>query len=742
MIAKLRGRSVHELRDRLTQRALALADRHGLRRARPVPTAIDTVPQTPFGAVPTRASLQSVLDDTTIQALVARADRVVSHTFDVLGLQGLSYGSPPDWQCDPLTQRRAADAHWTLVPYLDYDIVGDHKITWEINRHQWLLWLGQAWQLTGDDRYPDAAADLLRHWLGSNPPKRGMNWTSALELAFRVQAWVHAMRLFAGATVFDASLRHALVSSAYTQVKHVEQNLSTWFSPNTHLTGEALALLIVGTAWPALPDAAHFRRRGWSILCSELPKQLRNDGVYFEQSAWYQTYTLEFYLHAMRWARLAGLAVPDDMAPRVRSAARALRLVTRPDGSIARLGDDDGGRFLPLGVAPPGHMGDALALAALDLEAAEVVSPEAQCATALVWLVGAEAVDRVQKLPRGGDRSGGLLPAGGWVVLTEAPAPDDPSRDHWLVFDAGPHGALSFAHAHADALSIDLSVRGVPMIVDPGTGAYVGEARARYRSTAAHATVTVDGRDSSEQGTAFRWITATDAHLAAAGTGAAGGWAAAWHDGYAKLTDPVRVARTVIRLSQRYWIMLDTLTATGSHVVSLTLPCAPDALVATTASGAIVRCAGVSLGVAVDPQLSLAIDTRAVSPAYAAEVPASALVAHGESVGTRVYCTLLADLAEQPSIALGSAAGGWAVRVGDKHDRIFAGHTAHGVTGFVSTGEAVIALDCDDVSDPRTAASLVAFGAGTLTIDDVRHDVPAGAPSVFVRSATGWARES
>ena len=36
------------------------------------------------------------------------------------------------------------------------------------------------------------------------------------------------------------------------QLTHVERHLSYYFSPNTHLTGEALALYVVGTALPEL----------------------------------------------------------------------------------------------------------------------------------------------------------------------------------------------------------------------------------------------------------------------------------------------------------------------------------------------------------------------------------------------------------------------------------------------------------------------------------------------------------
>src|SRR5688500_2365057 len=54
----------------------------------------------------------------------------------------------------------------------------------------WLVMMAQAWLLTGDDRYPRAVTDALRSWMDSNPPKRGINWASSLEVAFRAISWL------------------------------------------------------------------------------------------------------------------------------------------------------------------------------------------------------------------------------------------------------------------------------------------------------------------------------------------------------------------------------------------------------------------------------------------------------------------------------------------------------------------------------------------------------------------------
>ena len=59
-----------------------------------------------------------------------------------------------DWHLDPVHRRRAPQAYWSRVPYLEPSC-GDHKVVWELNRHQSWLTLGRAYWLTDDERYRD-----------------------------------------------------------------------------------------------------------------------------------------------------------------------------------------------------------------------------------------------------------------------------------------------------------------------------------------------------------------------------------------------------------------------------------------------------------------------------------------------------------------------------------------------------------------------------------------------------------
>src|SRR6185369_8102054 len=121
-----------------------------------------------------------------MREVIARAERSMAGRFDLLGYRGLSFGTPVDWHLDPVSGRRAPLVHWSRIDPLDAAVVGDAKVVWELNRHQWLVTLGQAYASTGDERFARAFAARVNDWLDANPPGMGINWTSSLELALRV----------------------------------------------------------------------------------------------------------------------------------------------------------------------------------------------------------------------------------------------------------------------------------------------------------------------------------------------------------------------------------------------------------------------------------------------------------------------------------------------------------------------------------------------------------------------------
>ena len=66
----------------------------------------------------------------------------------------------------------------------------DPKIIHELNRQQHLPRLAKAYLLTGDERYASEAVAQLNSWIDQNPPGRGINWQSSLEIGIRTISWL------------------------------------------------------------------------------------------------------------------------------------------------------------------------------------------------------------------------------------------------------------------------------------------------------------------------------------------------------------------------------------------------------------------------------------------------------------------------------------------------------------------------------------------------------------------------
>ncbi|HSE98484.1 MAG TPA: heparinase II/III family protein, partial [Blastocatellia bacterium] len=225
------------------------------------------------------------------EAVIDRAERAIRGEFDLLGLKRLSFGDPIDWRLEPTTGKRTPLDHWSRIDYLDPEVAGDKKVTWELNRHRHFVTFGQAYWLTGDERYADAFVSQATSWMDSNPPNRGINWASSLEVALRSIAWLWTWHLLAGSERLNGRFVTRMLKHLVAHGRHIEIYLSHYFSPNTHLTGEALGLFYLGTCLPELAGARRWRETGLRILLEQLPLHVRADGVYFEQASYYHRYT-------------------------------------------------------------------------------------------------------------------------------------------------------------------------------------------------------------------------------------------------------------------------------------------------------------------------------------------------------------------------------------------------------------------------------------------------------------------
>src|SRR5215813_10291428 len=529
-LGKIRGVSLDELRVRSRQRFARLSDR--LRRGR-APEMSDDELFSEFNPVwrgecvadalrnclraKNRRFLPSLEQRREVvgmmnrrfpderDAIINTAEAALAGKFSLLGHNMLSFGDPPDspidWSLDPVSGLRAPLRHWSELHPLDPLGGGDPKVVWELNRHAHFVTLGQAYWLTDDDRFAAAFVDQASAWIEANPAGLGINWASSLEVAFRSIAWLWALGLCVDSREVTPDFFARLLKSLIAHGRHIERYLSYYFSPNTHLTGEALGLLYLGLALPELTRAEGWRGLGLQILLDQAPKQVRADGVYFEQLSYYHRYTTDFYTHLFALTRANDIMIKREseimLWQKLEALLDHLMWITRPDGSSPLFGDDDGGRLIKLAPRAANDFRDTLAIGASILKRGDWKYVAGAAPAEMLWMIGPEGVEGYDRLEADTPReiSRGFRSSGYFVM-----------RDGWrrdssfVLIDCGPHGAeIGCGHAHSDALSIEFASGGVTWLVDPGTFVYAADPRTRdeFRSTAAHNTVTVDDQPQS-----------------------------------------------------------------------------------------------------------------------------------------------------------------------------------------------------------------------------------------------------
>jgi uncharacterized heparinase superfamily protein len=504
-------------------------------------------------------------------AIIERAERARLGRFDLLGLRDLSFGLPIDWHLEPLSGKRAPLDHWSQIAYLNPDLAGDKKITWELNRCAHFVAFGQAYWMTGDERFAEAFVKQAGAWMDANPVGRGINWASSLELAFRAITWLWAVHLMADSVALDAAFVARLLKCLIAHGRHIETYLSTYFSPNTHLTGEALGLLYLGAALPELSRAAGWRDTGLRILLQQLLIHIRRDGVYFEQTTYYHRYTVDFYLHLMALTGVMNLTLPAEVEERLALALDHLMWTTRPDGRASLIGDDDGGRLIHLGARPLDDFRDALATGAAMMNRCDWKFVAGNAAAETLWLLGPKALARFDSITaQPPARSAHAFAESGYFVMREGWT----KAATYAVIDCGLHGVQSGGHAHADQLSFEFASQGTTWMVDPGTFTYTGEAEMRdwFRSTAAHNTVMVDGEQQSTAAGPFAWAHIAESAAREFFDGRGFIYFEGAHNGYERLPDPVTHSRALLLVKASdaelpsYLIVRDRFDAQGSHV--------------------------------------------------------------------------------------------------------------------------------------------------------------------------------
>ena len=383
---------------------------------------------------------------------------------------------------------------------------------------------------------------LICRWINENPSGEGNGW-EPYPSSLRIVNWI---KWVLTGNVLEESWEHSLT----VQVRYLSSNLETHLLGN-HLFANAKALLFAGLFFEGA-EAEHWYQIGLKIVERELPEQVLSDGGNFELSTMYHAIFLEDLLDLVNVHRVYGKKLPSGIEERILAMFNWLEVMCHPDGEISFFND------AAFGITP--------SIKEIQDYGARLSMLSSLMGESDKWEHQNSLVDLQES---GYSR----------VVVGDAVA---------LIDRAAIGPDYLPGHAHADTLSFELSLFGQRVVVNSGTSVYGASLeRQRQRGTAAHATVVIDGEDSSEVWGGFR--VARRARILNRKQSERDGVVklSACHDGYKRLSGkPVHCREWLFE--KGILIIHDKIGGKGIHKIMSVLPLHPDIKVVHTAENRIV----------------------------------------------------------------------------------------------------------------------------------------------------------
>jgi len=605
------------------------------------------------------------LSEHTKTLIVAFADEIRAGRYPFLGYGTVDLGARPKWNLDFVSGRE-----WPYVRSECRDCIrhdgSDVKVPFELSRLQFLPILGKAHVLTGEESYRVTAKELLTHWIQSNPVPLGVNWTIAMEAALRAMSVCFLLNLLSPLRPEEQPWLATVTRSLAQHLLYIEANIEfSHLLTSNHYLSDIVGLYCLSLFLDGEGMAAR-RRKYRQRIEAEMAKQVYEDGGDYEASTGYQVLVTQLFTSALLMMR-RDRSAPDSptFVERLGMMFQFLNTVASTSGQLPEVGDCDDGRtellvddlqqmihcplaernslkvshLLGLGQrlfgAGTGPVDDAAWYGLTDT--AQIPYPQSQ--------TNLGPASPVKVLPKSGI---GILQHGSAELL-------------FFVIPNGISGKGS--HTHNDKLSFVLRVHGQEVFCDSGTGCYTRDlaVRNRFRSTAAHNTLLIDGTEQNRipAGPRGAFILGNDAAVSPiqGGRDAQGYFLRASHAGYRSLgvthTRSIRAAH-----DEQALVIEDQLEGDGVHDFEIHLHLAPNrkAQLAVSEGGILCRVFGdpqVQLTVAGPAGLQGAVQPSIVSPAYNVTVPAVKLRLWGRAAFPMRITTRVAwaDITETADIA-------------------------------------------------------------------------------------------
>lgn len=433
---------------------------------------------------------------------------------------------------------------WSLIPF------GDREFLWQFNRHRFLLCLGQAYAMTGNEKYASHYVRLLRDWI--ERVQEGDNidlgpWRT-LETGLRAECWMRSLCMVQNSSCVDEAFM-TLVEECL--VKHA-QRLLNHFSEHKYISNwgvlEGCGLLLLSIACEGVERCTQYRETALKRLVHASKIQVLADGTQWEQSPMYHNEVYQCFRSAWYYGCRSGIEMPKELGETVKKMAYVNGMWKKPDHTQFTQGDSDASDLRDQITAGAWVVRDPvlkyLGYGKLDFESA--------------WQFGYAACEEYERMSlQKPEFTSAELPFSGNYYFRSG----WDEKDHLLHFHCGDTGG---GHGHADKLHVDLVFGGEDVLVDAGRYTYVdGKDRFELKEPTGHNIVLADGEPFAVCDTSWIYKSLCSCIKQQFYVGKTGGFVEGTHLGY--FEKGILMNRRIIWIYPDIYVITDQFDAAGKH---------------------------------------------------------------------------------------------------------------------------------------------------------------------------------
>lgn len=407
--------------------------------------------------------------------ILSSAAQTLRHEFDLLGSGPVTL-ERIDWHCDFKT-----NTHWKKIFFFEIGFIkgADIKVPWELSRGQHLLWLGEAYLLTGEKKYAQEIIDEINWWIDDNPLMYSVNWTCAMDVAFRAVNWLFSLNMISDFDGFDNQFSLKVTQSLWQHGFFIKKNLEKSIPySNNHYTSDLVGLLYLGEIFSERTRGKKWFTFGLNELFKEIRIQVLPSGVHYERSVSYHRMMTEMLSYPIYMLHRVGLYVPQDIIERIGRMYAYVSSYTKPNEQSPLVGDNDDGRFLPF--------------VKRDFREHKYLTNFLSVENRFITVGLSQAfIEKPKESTVYQDANVAIIKKNKDYIFINGGGYSRCYKDNQFVLNT---------HTHNDALSFELALDGEDVIIDPGTYLYTSSMKARnaFRSTIKHNVVVVDEEEQNE----------------------------------------------------------------------------------------------------------------------------------------------------------------------------------------------------------------------------------------------------